>query len=105
MSTYHVLRGDIERINETAGCRLFFCGNSEYPTVLKKVYDIFHSEVAWSVASDIIENKVDDKPSSFKKLFDSAKSVKENLKSGKLQPEEAKQEWKQIIVEYRNRKI
>ncbi len=86
-------------------CRLFFCGNSEYPTVLKKVYDIFHSEVAWNTASDIVENEVDDKPSSFKRIFDSAKTVKENLESGKMPPEKAKHEWRKIIIEYRNRKI
>jgi len=89
----------------SASCRFFFCEDSKSPTVLKKVHKVFCSEAATKYANDAAESEFYDKPSPLEKCFESAKSVKNNLKSDKMPPENAKNEWRSIILEYRNRKI
>ena len=89
----------------SASCRFFFCEDSEYQAVLKKVHKAFCSEVTFQTANDIVESEVDGKESSFGRLLDSAKIVKENLESSKIPLEDAKSEWRTIIQEYRNRKV
>ncbi|MFZ3077243.1 MAG: hypothetical protein WA139_02210 [Candidatus Aenigmatarchaeota archaeon] len=86
-------------------CRLSFCKDMQDQNVLKKVHNTFCSETACQFTNDVVENEFHGRPSPFGRLFDSAKEVEKMLESNRIPQEEAKSKWKNIIQEYRNRKI